>query len=116
MYKLEITPEDAGWGFCGLRILELGEAAFETGEDELIVLPLEGGAEVTVDGERFTLEGRGGVWDGPTDFVYVAARRARGDQRRRARGAALVACVEPARAACTWAPTPSPSSSVARGK
>ena len=40
MYALEITPEDAGWGFCGLRILPLGSHAFETGEDELIVLPL----------------------------------------------------------------------------
>ena len=71
MYKLEITPEDAGWAFCGLRILPLGSHAFETGEDELIVLPLEGGAEVTVDGESFTLRGRAGVFDGPTDFVYV---------------------------------------------
>ena len=34
-----------------------GEAAFDTGDDELIVLPLEGGAEVTVDGESFTLRG-----------------------------------------------------------
>jgi 5-deoxy-glucuronate isomerase len=69
-FALQITPEDAGWSFCGLRILH-GEAAFDTGEDELIVLPLEGGAEVTVDGETFALEGRGGVWDGPTDFVYA---------------------------------------------
>jgi 5-deoxy-glucuronate isomerase len=73
LYDLEITPEDAGWGFCGLRILPLdgGSHSFETGEDELIVLPLEGGAEVSVDGESFTLEGRDGVFDGPTDFVYV---------------------------------------------
>jgi 5-deoxy-glucuronate isomerase len=71
LYKLEITPEDAGWGFCGLRIVELGEHALDTGEDELIVLPLEGGAEVTVDGERFVLAGRERVWDGPTDFVYA---------------------------------------------
>ncbi len=73
MYALEITPEGAGWAFCGLRILPLagGTHAFESGEDELIVLPLEGGAEVTVDGEAFALEGRDGVFDGPTDFVYV---------------------------------------------
>jgi 5-deoxy-glucuronate isomerase len=72
LYTLEITPEAAGWGFCGLRILPLGDShTFESGEDELIVLPLEGGAEVTVDGESFTLEGRDGIFDGPTDFVYV---------------------------------------------
>ena len=53
-YALQITPEEAGWAFCGLRVLA-GEAAFDTGDDELIVLPLEGGAEVTVDGESFTL-------------------------------------------------------------
>ena len=71
MYDLEITPEDAGWGFCGLRVLKLGEHSFETGEDELIVLPLEGGCMVTVEGETFALTGRGGVFDGPTDFVYA---------------------------------------------
>jgi 5-deoxy-glucuronate isomerase len=69
-FDLQITPEEAGWGFCGLRVLS-GEAVVDTGEDELIVLPLEGGATVTVDGETFTLQGRGGVWDGPTDFVYA---------------------------------------------
>ena len=42
-YDLQITPEEAGWAFCGLRVLA-GEAAFDTGDDELIVLPLEGGA------------------------------------------------------------------------
>jgi 5-deoxy-glucuronate isomerase len=69
-YDLQITPEEAGWAFCGLRVLS-GHAAFDTGDDELIVLPLEGGAEVTVEGEAFTLRGRDGVWDGPTDFVYA---------------------------------------------
>jgi 5-deoxy-glucuronate isomerase len=74
LYDLEITPEGAGWGFCGLRILSLdpgGSDAFETGEDELIVLPFEGGCMVTVDGETFALTGRGGVFDGPTDFAYA---------------------------------------------
>ena len=70
MFELEITPEQAGWAFCGLRVLQ-GDAAFDSGEDELIVLPLEGGAEVTVDGETFTLRGRDGVFAGPTDFVYA---------------------------------------------
>jgi len=69
-YALSITPEEAGWSFCGLRVLS-GEGVLETGDDELIVLPLEGGAEVTVDGESFTLRGRDRIWDGPTDFVYA---------------------------------------------
>jgi 5-deoxy-glucuronate isomerase len=73
-FALSITPEDAGWGFSGLRILELppgGAHAFATGEDELIVLPLDGGCIVTVDGERLTLDGRAGVFAGVTDFAYA---------------------------------------------
>jgi 5-deoxy-glucuronate isomerase len=73
-FALEVTPERAGWGFSGLRVLELaagGAHAFDTGEDELIVLPLEGGAEVTVEGQSFTIAGRESVFDGLTDFVYV---------------------------------------------
>lgn len=73
-YALSLMPERAGWTYSGLRVLELdagGEHELATGEDELIVLPLEGGAEVTVDGETFALEGREGVFAGPTDFVYA---------------------------------------------
>jgi 5-deoxy-glucuronate isomerase len=73
-YALELTPERAGWGFSGLRVLELGAGgahALDTGEDEVVVLPLEGAAAVTVDGERFELEGRNGVFAAVTDFVYA---------------------------------------------
>jgi 5-deoxy-glucuronate isomerase len=74
-FRLDITPEDAGWGFSGLRILELeagGSRSLDTGEDELIVLPLSGGCSVAVDGgEPFELEGREDVFSGVSDFVYV---------------------------------------------
>jgi len=73
-FKLVIDPERAGWGFSGLRVLELepgGSQAFGTGDDELIVLPLSGSCEVTADGERFELEGRADVFTGVTDFAYV---------------------------------------------
>jgi 5-deoxy-glucuronate isomerase len=73
-YELLVTPERADWGFSGLRILVLepGNAhAFDTGEDELIVLPLAGGCSVTVDGERFTLAGRASVFSEVSDFAYV---------------------------------------------
>ncbi len=69
-----ITPADAGWGFCGLTVLELapGEShAWQSGEDELIVLPLAGGGSVTCDEQTFPLEGRDGVFTGLTDFAYV---------------------------------------------
>jgi 5-deoxy-glucuronate isomerase len=73
-YALRIAPEDAGWGFSGLRVLALdggGAHAFDSGEDELVVLPLEGACAVKVDGERFDLAGRDGVFAALTDLVYV---------------------------------------------
>jgi 5-deoxy-glucuronate isomerase len=55
-----------------LRILELdGTEAFDTGDDELIVLPLAGACSVTIDGETFELEGRESVFAAVTDFAYA---------------------------------------------
>jgi 5-deoxy-glucuronate isomerase len=73
-FGLVVTPEQAGWAFSGLRILALeaaGAHAFETGDDELIVLPLAGACSVACDGERFALAGREDVFSGVSDFVYV---------------------------------------------
>src|SRR3954470_9730588 len=66
----DITPESAGWTYCGLTVVGDGHER-DTGPDELIVLPLEGSCEVTVDGETFALDGREDVFTGITDFVYV---------------------------------------------
>ena len=73
-FSLVITPKTAGWGYSSLRILELeagGSATFATGEDEAVVLPLEGGCTVTCDGQEFTLTGRRDVFSRVTDFAYV---------------------------------------------
>jgi 5-deoxy-glucuronate isomerase len=73
-FELLITPDSAGCGFSGLRVLALaaGERrAFGTGEDELVVVPLEGACTVTVDGERFDVAGRDGVFAAVTDVLYV---------------------------------------------
>jgi 5-deoxy-glucuronate isomerase len=73
-FALVVTPEQAGWAFSGLRVLELAAGAthrFDSGEDELLVLPLAGGCVVDCDGERFEVEGRDGVFDRVTDFAYV---------------------------------------------
>ena len=73
-YALEITPGSAGWGYSGLRVLELapgGSHALDTGDEEAIVLPLSGGCTVAVDGETFALAGRDGVFAAVTDFLYV---------------------------------------------
>ncbi|MGY1763198.1 5-deoxy-glucuronate isomerase [Geodermatophilus sp. SYSU D00779] len=73
-YALEVTPESAGWGHSSLRVLELpagGSHDLDTGPDEVLVVPLEGGLTVTCDDEVLTLAGRSGVFAGPTDFAYL---------------------------------------------
>jgi 5-deoxy-glucuronate isomerase len=56
--------------YAKLRIVEDADR-FDTGGDEVIVLPLSGSCTVTVDGERFELQGRESVFDAVTDFVYA---------------------------------------------
>jgi 5-deoxy-glucuronate isomerase len=73
-WSVILTPESAGWAFCGLRVGALdpgGSLAFSTGSDEVAVVPLEGAFDVSVDGERLALAGRPSVWAGPSDFVYA---------------------------------------------
>ncbi|MEU5200750.1 5-deoxy-glucuronate isomerase [Streptomyces scabiei] len=73
-YDVLVTPEAAGWGYSGLRILTLGPGeahALTTGDSEFLVLPLHGGCTVTVGGQSFALEGRTGVFASVTDFAYL---------------------------------------------
>ncbi|MER7190554.1 5-deoxy-glucuronate isomerase [Streptomyces flaveolus] len=77
-YAVDVTPEKAGWGYSGLRVLHLppgGSHTFDSGDSEWIVLPLGGGCTVaTADDfgqDTFELTGRTGVFDGVTDFAYV---------------------------------------------
>ncbi len=73
-HETDVTPESAGWGFTGLRILALGSGKtdeFDTGADEMIVLPLAGGADLTADDQSHTLHGRADVFAGPTDALFV---------------------------------------------
>jgi len=73
-FRVVLTPERAGWAYCGLRVLELppgGTHTWATGDDELLVLPLAGAAMVTCDGETFELQGRRDVFDRVSDFCYA---------------------------------------------
>ncbi|KAA1378358.1 5-deoxy-glucuronate isomerase [Aeromicrobium fastidiosum] len=73
-FALEITPDSAGWGYSGLRVLVLAPGRSEqihTGDTEVVVLSLSGSAEVAVDGHTFTLGGRANVFAGPSDVVYA---------------------------------------------
>jgi 5-deoxy-glucuronate isomerase len=73
-FSLSLTPEQAGWAFSGLRVLELAPGAahtFHSGADELLVLPLAGGCVVECESRRFELDGRDDVFARVTDFAYV---------------------------------------------
>ena len=73
-FALNLTPERAGWGFCGLRVAELapgGAASWHTGADEMLVVPLAGGCVVDCDAEQTTLTGRRSVFERVTDVVYL---------------------------------------------
>jgi 5-deoxy-glucuronate isomerase len=73
-YSLQVTPESAGWGHSSLRALELpagGTHTLDTGPDEVVVVPLQGGLRIDCDGETLELTGRPGVFAGPTDFGYL---------------------------------------------
>src|SRR3954463_16681613 len=73
-YDVDITPESAGWGYSGLRVVTLAAAEehrFSTGDDEVVVVPLSGAASVEADGSHLDLAGRADVFAGPTDFAYL---------------------------------------------
>ncbi|MEO3973961.1 5-deoxy-glucuronate isomerase [Streptomyces sp. CAU 1734] len=73
-YALRIAPEDAGWRYSALRVLELepGEThVLDTGGSEWLVLPLSGGCTVRTEGEIFELRGRKSVFGEVTDFAYL---------------------------------------------
>lgn len=77
-YAVDVSPQTAGWGYCGLRVLHLppgGGHTFDTGDSEWIVLPLSGGCTVTAADEfarhTFRLTGRPDVFSAVSDFAYV---------------------------------------------
>ncbi len=70
----EITPESAGWGYSGLRILELAAGQRETlGTDgsEYVVLSLGGSAESRSTVMRTPWRAAADVFAGPSDVVYA---------------------------------------------
>ena len=72
--ELVITPDSAGWTYCGLRVLRLepGEGrTIATGDEEMAVLPLAGSLTVAVEGATFELEGRASVFARITDWAYA---------------------------------------------
>jgi 5-deoxy-glucuronate isomerase len=75
-YTVDVTPESAGWTESSLQVVELeGDLTLETGDTEVMILPLAGGGSVEADGETFELSRRASVFDGPADMVYIGTRQ-----------------------------------------
>jgi 5-deoxy-glucuronate isomerase len=71
-YTVDITPESAGWTESSLRVVELApDLTLDTGDTEVMILPLSGQGSVTAGGETFELSLRASVFDGPADMVYI---------------------------------------------
>lgn len=73
-----IGPEDAGWDWTGLEVTQLGPGEtvrLQTEGIELIVLPLSGSAAVRSGSDEAWLTGRGDVFEGVSDFVYIGIDR-----------------------------------------
>jgi len=74
-WSLDLGPGEAGWTWSSLRVLEVlpgGSCALETGEDEVLVLPLSGSCTVQCEDQQYVLAGRTGVFGGEvTDFAYL---------------------------------------------
>ena len=73
-FDLVITAESAGWGYSSLRVVTLaagGSVGFGTESDEMIVLPLTGGVDVTIGDTTYRLDGRESVFTGVTDTAYL---------------------------------------------
>ena len=77
-YTVDVTPESAGWTESSLKVLELGargpfEITLDTGDTEVMILPLSGQGSVSAGDESFELSLRASVFDGPADMVYIGA-------------------------------------------
>ncbi|HEY6647015.1 MAG TPA: 5-deoxy-glucuronate isomerase, partial [Mycobacterium sp.] len=71
-YTVDASPESAGWTESSLKVVELeSPLTLNTGDTEVMILPLAGQGSVEVDGETFELSPRASVFDGPADMVYV---------------------------------------------
>ena len=70
----DINPENAGWGWSSLRVIDLAAGESVTVDSqgtEFLVLPLSGSAIVRSGHDEVELAGRTGVFDAVSDFAYV---------------------------------------------
>lgn len=69
-----VTPEQAGWTYSGLEVLDLAAGPVTRTLDgvEAVLVPLSAtDVHVGVDGATHTLRGREGVFDAVSDWIYL---------------------------------------------
>lgn len=72
---LRITPESAGWTYCGMYVYTLRDgdpATFELDGEEGVLLSLSArDFTVSVDGQSYPMTGREGVFAAVSDWMYL---------------------------------------------
>ncbi|MFW5473322.1 5-deoxy-glucuronate isomerase [Knoellia sp. CPCC 206450] len=78
-FAVAITDAVDGWQHTSLRVAHLeagGAIEHDTGDEELVVVPLSGSVTIEVPGsDPIRLDGRASVFDGPSDTAYLPRRR-----------------------------------------
>lgn len=73
-FETDLTIQIAGWEWSAISVLHLAAGEKETidsGETELLILPLNGGCEVQIENKNYPIQGRKSVFDGITDYLYI---------------------------------------------
>ena len=70
-----ITPQSAGWNYCGMEIFDFAKNKSYTikmDQKEGVLLSLSAeNIEITINNEKFKLQGRTGVFAGISDWMYI---------------------------------------------
>ena len=85
-YTVDVTPESAGWTESSLQVVELEplqEITLDTGDTEVMILPLAGHGTVDCDNESFELSRRSPQLWHRRCFRGRFADRVRGDHSGR---------------------------------
>ncbi|MGI8485469.1 MAG: 5-deoxy-glucuronate isomerase [Thermomicrobiales bacterium] len=71
---IEVSPEDAGWDFVGLRVIRIDAGDFwnySTGNDEVCLVPLSGKATVEAADRTWEIGREGGIFKGKPTALYL---------------------------------------------
>ena len=76
---IAVTPEQAGWEYTSLIVRRLAPGehwSYETGPDEVVLVPLGGRCQVAARGQEWRLGQRSNVFAGPPWALYLPCQSA----------------------------------------